>query len=74
MMTRFSPLCVLEINVLSQLSITLTCVNMKKSFPQPNLENENIFKTKKHLAVIFLCSFLLTMIFALPLPTELPLQ
>lgn len=64
-----------EISILSQLSITLKCVNVKKGFAQPDLEIETFSKEKKiNLAVIFLCSLLLTIIFVLPLLAELPLQ
>lgn len=39
--------CVSEISILSQLSITLLRVNVKKSFAQPNLEMQTFSKEKK---------------------------
>lgn len=72
--TTFPPLCVWNKLFVTAFNHTYMC-ECKEELCTAKLRNANIFKRKKiNLAVIFLCSLLLTMIFVLPLLAELPLQ
>lgn len=72
--TTFPPLSVWNQHFVTAFNHTYMC-ECKEELCTAKLTNANTFKGKKiNLAVIFLCSLLLTMIFVLPLLAELPLQ